>query len=148
MRRPAADSRRLAASDQEAGRPAAALDAADRFANRSDIRAWRVSDGSALATCTAALCRMFEDALGAADLGPSLGGTPTVSALPPDRIIVGAGEQPQLNLFLYRSTPNTYADGQSARRGVACKRTAIRPTSGRPPAASSPMFQPEGTPCS
>jgi len=66
-----------------------------------------MSNGTAIATCTAVLRRLFQDALTAAALGPSLGGNPTVTALAPDRITVGGGEQPQLNLFLYRLTPNT-----------------------------------------
>jgi hypothetical protein len=41
------------------------------------------------------------DALASSGLDTVLGATPTVTALPPDRIVVGDNENPQLNLFMY-----------------------------------------------
>jgi hypothetical protein len=65
-----------------------------------------MSNGSAIAATTAVLQRLFQAALPAASLSNALGGAPTVTALPPDRITVGDDEAPGLNLFLYRVTPN------------------------------------------
>lgn len=65
-----------------------------------------MSNGAAIAATTAVLRRLFQNALPLASLSNALGATPTVSALPPDRIGVGDGELPGLNLFLYRVSPN------------------------------------------
>lgn len=65
-----------------------------------------MSNGSAIAACSAVLQQLFQESLVGDDLASALGATPTVSVLPPDRITIGAGEQPQLNLFMYHATPN------------------------------------------
>ena len=60
----------------------------------------------AVASVTAVLKNLLEDRLVTAGLSAPLG-DPEVSALPPDRVQVGAEERSQLNLFLYRVTPNS-----------------------------------------
>ncbi len=60
-----------------------------------------MSDFLAVAGVTAVLRWMLRDALTGSGLDTVFGVTPTVSALPPDRIVVGATESPQLNLFMY-----------------------------------------------
>lgn len=60
-----------------------------------------MSDYLAVAGVSAVLKSILDNALQATDLSTALGAPPTVSVLPPDRIVVGADEAPQLNLFLY-----------------------------------------------
>lgn len=65
-------------------------------------------DGAlAIAAATAALKGWLEHGLAGWKDGASIGGDVTVSILPPDRITVGADEQPRINLFLYQVRPNT-----------------------------------------
>jgi hypothetical protein len=59
-----------------------------------------------MASVTAALKSLLENGLLQRGIAASVGDV-TVSALPPDRITTGADERSQLNLFLYRVTPNT-----------------------------------------
>jgi hypothetical protein len=61
----------------------------------------------AVAAVTAVLKGQLSNWLARHALGARLGADVTVSALPPDRIITGADERPQLNLFLYAVSPNT-----------------------------------------
>ncbi|MBK5124384.1 DUF4255 domain-containing protein [Burkholderia sp. R-69980] len=65
-----------------------------------------MSDFLAVAGVTAVLRRTLHDALGQAALPAPLG-TATITALPPDRIKIGADEKLQLNIFLYRLSTNT-----------------------------------------
>src|SRR5262245_57015895 len=65
-----------------------------------------MSSALAIAAVTAVLKSLLDNCLirhgGAAGLGDV-----TVSALPPDRIPLGTEERSQLNLFMYRVTPNS-----------------------------------------
>jgi hypothetical protein len=60
-----------------------------------------VSDFLAVAGVSSVLRWVLLDALASSGLDTVLGATPTVTALPPDRIVVGDNENPQLNLFMY-----------------------------------------------
>jgi len=66
-----------------------------------------VSHSLAIASVTAVLRHTLENGLVAQGVTASLGGDASVSALPPDRITVGADEKTQLNLFLFQVSPNT-----------------------------------------
>jgi hypothetical protein len=59
-----------------------------------------------IASVTAILKDLLDNRLVQQGIAGSMGDI-TVSALPPDRVPVGAEEQPQINLFLYRVVPNT-----------------------------------------
>jgi hypothetical protein len=63
-----------------------------------------MSSPLAIAAVTAALKDLLNDGLLNHDLSPV--GSFSVTALPPDRITAGQNEANQLNLFLYRVTPN------------------------------------------
>ena len=82
-----------------------------------------MSSALGIAAVTAVLKNLLDNRLIERGLVASLGDV-TVSALPPDRIAVGADEKTQLNLFLYRLTPNTRW------RTTA---TAATPDASRPP---------------
>ncbi|MFE4254289.1 DUF4255 domain-containing protein [Streptomyces sp. NPDC056910] len=64
-----------------------------------------MSTAYALAAVTAVLCSRLRTRLAEADLTVRSSEI-TVSALPPDRITVGAQEPAQLNVFLYQVSPN------------------------------------------
>jgi hypothetical protein len=70
----------------------------------------------AIATVSAVLKSLLDNRLAVQGVAASVGDV-TVTALPPDRISVGAEERSQLNLFLYRITPNT-ALRRAAREGA------------------------------
>lgn len=70
----------------------------------------------AIATCTAVLKDLLDNRLVQRDIA-SIVGDVIVTALPPDRIQTGSEERAQLNLFLYRVTPNTRWRGDPAARG-------------------------------
>lgn len=72
----------------------------------------------AIATCTAVLKDLLDNRLVQRDIA-SIVGDVIVTALPPDRIQTGSEERAQLNLFLYRVTPNTRWRGEPAGRGGA-----------------------------
>ena len=65
-----------------------------------------MSTALAIASITAALKSLLENRLVALGVPASVGDV-TVTALPPDRITTGTDERSQLNLFLYRVSPNT-----------------------------------------
>lgn len=65
-----------------------------------------MSSALAVAAVTAVLRSLLDDRLIARGVTATLGGV-IVSALPPDRIPIGADERSQLNLFLHRLTPNS-----------------------------------------
>lgn len=65
-----------------------------------------MSNALALAAVTAVLKNLLDNALIDASLSQAVGGTITVSTLPPDRIETGENEAPRLNLFLYQVAPN------------------------------------------
>jgi hypothetical protein len=60
-----------------------------------------MSDFLAVAGVTSVLRWMLTDALAGSGLDTTLGATPNVTALPPDRIVVGDTEAPGLNVFMY-----------------------------------------------
>ncbi len=65
-----------------------------------------MSNALAIASVTAVLKNLLDNALIQQSATTSMGDV-TVSALPPDRIPTGAEERAQLNLHLYRLTPNS-----------------------------------------
>lgn len=65
-----------------------------------------MSNALALGAVTAVLKDLLDNALVDHSVTAAIGGTVTVSALPPDRIEVGDNEVPRLNLFLYQVAPN------------------------------------------
>jgi Pvc16 N-terminal domain/IPT/TIG domain len=65
-----------------------------------------MSDFLAVAGVSSVLRWILLDALASSGLDTVLGATPTVTALPPDRIVVGDTENPQLNLFMYHVALN------------------------------------------
>src|SRR2546423_8323610 len=65
-----------------------------------------MSSALGIAAVTAVLKNLLDNRLIEQGVAASLGDV-SVSALPPDRIATGADERSQLNLFLYRVTPNT-----------------------------------------
>lgn len=65
-----------------------------------------MSSALALAAVTAVLKNLLDNRLIDQGVTASVGDV-TVTALPPDRITTGTDERSQLNLFLYRVTPNT-----------------------------------------
>lgn len=76
-----------------------------------------MSSALALASVTAVLKSLLENRLVEQSIAESLGDV-SVTALPPDRVPIGADEKSQLNLFLYRVTPQTAWRGpQVAHRG-------------------------------
>jgi hypothetical protein len=92
----------------------------------------------AIATVSAVLKSLLDNRMVEQGVAASVGEV-TVTALPPDRISVGAEERSQLNLFLYRITPNTALrpsrrDGPEAAGGRDEGRGARPDTSGSPPA--------------
>lgn len=77
-----------------------------------------MSSPLALAAVTAALKDLLNDGLLNHDL--SQVGSFSVTALPPDRVTVGQNEVNQLNLFLYRVTPNLgWRNAELPRRNAA-----------------------------
>jgi hypothetical protein len=83
-----------------------------------------MSSALAIASVTAVLKNLLDNRLIEQGVAASVGDV-TVTALPPDRITTGADERSQLNLFLYRITPNTgwrrspltLGNGHQARNG-------------------------------
>lgn len=65
-----------------------------------------MSDFLAVAGVSAVLKSILDDALSGSNLSTTLGHAPIVTALAPDRIVVGADEVPQVNLFLYHVNTN------------------------------------------
>jgi Pvc16 N-terminal domain len=66
-----------------------------------------MSSALAVASVTAILKSLLENGLVDHGISASVGSDVIVSALPPDRVDVGADERAQLNLFLHQITPNT-----------------------------------------
>lgn len=65
-----------------------------------------MSDFLAVAGVTVVLRWTLQEALAGSGLDTVLGATPTVTALPPDRVVVGENEAPQLNLCMYHASLN------------------------------------------
>lgn len=65
-----------------------------------------MSGALGIATVTWLLKNLLDNGLAAVAAETGLGDL-VVSSVPPDRVTVGADERPQLNLYLYRLTPNT-----------------------------------------
>jgi uncharacterized protein DUF4255 len=61
----------------------------------------------AVAGVTAVLRWMLREAITGSGVDNAVGATPTISALPPDRIVVGATEIPQVNIFMYHVSLNS-----------------------------------------
>lgn len=76
-----------------------------------------MNNALSLATVTAILKNLLENSLIQQAAATGIGDV-AMTALPPDRIAVGVEERPQLNLYLYRLTPNTRwrSTGQPATR--------------------------------
>jgi uncharacterized protein DUF4255/IPT/TIG domain-containing protein len=66
-----------------------------------------MSDFLAVAGVTAVLRWMLREAVAGSGVDTAVGATPTISALPPDRIVVGATEIPQVNIFMYHVSLNS-----------------------------------------
>jgi hypothetical protein len=71
-----------------------------------------MSSALAIASVTAVLKNLLDNRLIQHGVAASLGDV-SVTALPPDRIATGTDERSQINLFLYRVTPNTGWRGRS-----------------------------------
>lgn len=65
-----------------------------------------MSNALAIAAVTAVIKDLLDNALIDHSVSAAVGGTVTVSALPPDRIEVGDNEAPRLNIFLYHVSHN------------------------------------------
>jgi hypothetical protein len=70
-----------------------------------------MSSALALASVTAVLKDLLENGLAKGGVTSKMGRESAVTALPPDRIDLGAEERAQLNLFLYLVTPRTALAG-------------------------------------
>src|SRR5437660_7926311 len=75
-----------------------------------------MSSALGIAAVTAVLKNLLDNRLIEQGVAASLGDV-SVSALPPDRIPTGADERSQLNLFLYRLTPNSGWRGRTTADG-------------------------------
>jgi hypothetical protein len=75
-----------------------------------------MSSALVIASVTAVLKSLLDNRLIQRGVAASVGDV-SVTALPPDRIATGADERSQLNLFLYRVTPNTGWRRSSLRLG-------------------------------
>jgi hypothetical protein len=65
-----------------------------------------MSNALAIASATAVLKDLMDNAVIGNSVNTAVGGSITVTALPPSRISVGKDEVPQLNIFLYHIAPN------------------------------------------
>ena len=65
-----------------------------------------MSSALAIASMTVVLKNLLDNGLIQQSAVASMGDI-TVTALPPDRVPIGAEERAQLNLYLYRLTPNS-----------------------------------------
>jgi hypothetical protein len=67
-----------------------------------------MSDGLAIAAVTQVLKHRIGEALTSGNVSGILGTDPKVTALPPDRVLPadGAAQDPLINVFLYRVSPN------------------------------------------
>jgi hypothetical protein len=90
-----------------------------------------MSNAFAIAAVTAALKAALRNALAAPGLDAALGGPPTVSAIPPDRINAAGGADPNvLNVFLYAVSSNTgWSNTQLPSRDAHGERVASPPLS-------------------
>jgi hypothetical protein len=70
-----------------------------------------------IATVTAVLRSLLENGLVSRDVTTAIGGDVIVSAVPPDRIVTGAEEKPQLNVFLYQVAASTGLRNASRKPG-------------------------------
>lgn len=65
-----------------------------------------MSNALAIAAVTAVIKDLLDNAVIGRSVNSAVGGSVTVTALPPSRVAVGKDEVPQLNLFLYHVAPN------------------------------------------
>lgn len=72
----------------------------------------------AIASVSAVLKSLLEDGLADRGAAAAVGADVAVTALPPDRVRVGAEERAQLNLFLYQVTPHTGLRGRPEPAGT------------------------------
>jgi hypothetical protein len=101
-----------------------------------------MSSALAIASVTAVLKSLLDNRLVEHGIAANLGDE-TVTALPPDRVPIGTEERSQLNLFLYRVTPNSSWRTRSAaaRNGAAGRAEnagAAPGSAGRAPGRSGP----------
>ncbi len=66
-----------------------------------------MSNALAIASVTAVIKDLLDNAVIDHAVNSAVGGSVMVTALPPSRVAVGKDEVPQLNLFLYHITPNS-----------------------------------------
>jgi hypothetical protein len=66
-----------------------------------------MSDFLAVAGVTAVLRWLLREAITGSGVDAAVGAAPTISALPPDRIVVGTTEVPQVNIFMYHVSLNS-----------------------------------------
>lgn len=66
-----------------------------------------MSDFLAVAGVTAVLRWILREAITGSGVDTAVNATPTISALPPDRIVVGDTEIPQVNVFMYHVSLNS-----------------------------------------
>jgi hypothetical protein len=66
-----------------------------------------MSDFLAVAGVTAVLRWILREAVTGSGVDTAVNATPTISALPPDRIVVGDTEIPQVNIFMYHVSLNS-----------------------------------------
>jgi hypothetical protein len=66
-----------------------------------------MSEFLAVAGVTAVLRWILREAITGSGVDTAVGATPTISALPPDRIVVGDTEIPQINIFMYHVSLNS-----------------------------------------
>lgn len=89
----------------------------------------------AIASVSAVLKSVLENGLVTSRVNHSLGGDTLVSALPPDRIMTGGDERPQINLFVYQVMLNT------TRLRNAREQAASEPLQRRPEANPAQTLQ-------
>lgn len=65
-----------------------------------------MSNALSVAAVTAVIKDLLDNAVIGQSVNSAVGGSVTVTALPPSRVAVGKDEVPQLNLFLYHVAPN------------------------------------------
>ncbi|MGA7671534.1 MAG: DUF4255 domain-containing protein [Nitrolancea sp.] len=87
-----------------------------------------MSGALAVAAVSAVLKDLLDNRVAQPDVASSVGDV-TVTALPPDRIAVGADERNQLNLFLYRVTPRATLTRLDQAPGNGANGHAPRPLS-------------------
>ena len=103
---------------------------ADYLAER---RQGAMSDFLAVAGVSLVLRWTLQEALAGSGLDTVLGATPAITTLPPDRMVIGENEVPQLNLFMYHADLNqgwrnaTLPERNGDRRAAGYAHAGARP---------------------